>query len=266
MTTIHHINAGTLQAPGGPVAVCHCLLLEDPAGLALVDAGIGLLDCRDPAGRIDQQIIDIGGFRFDPADTAVRSVEALGFRPGDVTDVLLTHADPDHAGGLADFPHARVHLSAEELAAVGVGHLRYQPAQFAHGPNWQPRPPATRDWFGLPARPVPLGFASEVLLVPLFGHTLGHCGMAVQQGDRWALHVGDAYFLRVELSTDDHPVSALSTARAVDDPNRRATLEQVRRLHRDHADRIDLFGYHDPTELPPGGSSGMTNDPPMTHQ
>jgi len=28
-----------------------------------------------------------------------------------VTDVVLTHADPDHVGGLADLPHARVHLS-----------------------------------------------------------------------------------------------------------------------------------------------------------
>lgn len=251
MTTIHHINAGTLQAPGGPLAVCHCLLLEDPAGLALVDAGIGLADCADPAGRIDQRIIDIGGFRFDPADTAVRRVEALGFRTRDVTDILLTHADPDHAGGLAEFPHARVHLSAEELAAVGVGHLRYQVPQFAHGPRWVTHGAAgARDWFGLPARPVPLGFASEVLLVPLFGHTPGHCGVAVQQGDWWVLHVGDAYFLRVELTTDDHPVSAVAASRAVDDPARRATLEVVRRLHRDHAGEITMFGYHDSGELP----------------
>ena len=251
MTRIHHINAGTLQAPGGPLAVCHCLLLEDPAGLALVDAGIGLADCADPAGRINQQIIDIGGFRFDPADAAARAVEALGFRPEDVTDIVLTHADPDHAGGLADFPHARVHLSAEELAAVGGGHLRYQPPQFAHRPKWAPLGPgAARDWFGLRARPVPLGFASEVLLVELFGHTLGHCGVAVRQGDRWALHVGDAYFLRVELSTDDHPVSAVAASRATDDPGRLASLEQVRRLHRDHAAEVDLFGYHDSTELP----------------
>jgi glyoxylase-like metal-dependent hydrolase (beta-lactamase superfamily II) len=250
VTRIHHINAGTLQAPGGPVAVCHCLLLEDPAGLALVDAGIGLLDCRDPLGRIGREVIDLAGFRFDPADTAARRVEALGFRPADVTDIVLTHADPDHAGGLADFPHARVHLSAEEHAALGRGNPRYRPAQFARGPDWRPHPPGPRDWFGLPARPVPLGFASEVLLVPLFGHTHGHCGVAVQQGGRWALHVGDAYYLRAELSTDDHPVSALAAARADDDPARRASLAHLRRLHRDHVDRIDLFGYHDSAELP----------------
>jgi glyoxylase-like metal-dependent hydrolase (beta-lactamase superfamily II) len=250
MTVLHHLNCGTLHAPPHPKAACHCLLLEDPAGLALVDTGIGLLDVRDPVGRVGQPLIDLAGFQFHEEQAAARRVEALGFRPADVTHVLLTHADPDHTGGLADFPAAAVHLSAEELAAVERGHWRYLPAHFAHGPRWRPHPPATRDWFGLPARPVNLGFASEVLLVPLFGHTVGHCGVAVRQGDRWALHVGDAYYLRVELTTDDHPVSALAAQRADDDPARRASLEHLRRLARDHAAGIDLFGYHDFGEFP----------------
>jgi glyoxylase-like metal-dependent hydrolase (beta-lactamase superfamily II) len=94
------------------------------------------------------------------------------------------------------------------------------------------------------------------LLVPLFGHTLGHCGVAIHQGDRWVLHVGDAYYLRIELATDDHPVSQLTRQRADDDGPRRASLEHLRRLARDHGDEIDLFGYHDPTEFPGEGSHG----------
>ncbi|MBA4062135.1 MAG: MBL fold hydrolase [Isosphaera sp.] len=255
MTTVHHINCGFIQVPGGPKAVCHCLLLEDARGLALVDAGIGLLDCRDPDGRVGRPLIDLVGFQFDEADTAARQVERLGFRPADVTDIVLTHADPDHAGGLADFPAARVHVSAEERAAVAAGNPRYLPVQFAHGPDWRPHPagPADRDWFGLPARPVALGFAAEVLLVPLFGHTPGHCGVAVRQSGRWVLHAGDAYYLRVELTTDDHPVSALTAARADDDPRRRESLEAVRRLARDHAGEVEVFGYHDPAEFAPAG-------------
>jgi len=76
--------------------------------------------------------------------------------------------------------------------------------------------------------------------------------VAVQQGDRWVLHVGDAYYLRVELTTDDHPVSQLTRQRAEDDSLRRVSLEHLRRLARDHAGEIDLFGYHDPTEFPGG--------------
>lgn len=64
------------------------------------------------------------------------------------------------------------------------------------------------------------------------------------------LHVGDAYYLRVELTTDDHPVSQIAAQRADDDAQRRASLERLRRLVRDHGDEVDLIGYHDLTELP----------------
>jgi hypothetical protein len=77
--------------------------------------------------------------------------------------------------------------------------------------------------------------------------------VAVRQGDRWVLHVGDAYYLRVELTTDDHPVSMLTAQRADDNNQRKASLEHVRRLARNHRDEIDLFSYHDPTELPQVG-------------
>ena len=56
----------------------------------------------------------------------------------------------------------------------------------------------------------------------------------------------------MELASDDHPVSLLAAQRADDDGRRRESLEQLRRLARDHRDEIDMFGYHDPTEFPPG--------------
>ena len=65
------------------------------------------------------------------------------------------------------------------------------------------------------------------------------------------LHVGDAYYLRAELTADNHPVSLLAAQRSDDDLQRRATLTHLRRLLRDHADEVDLTGYHDLTELPP---------------
>jgi glyoxylase-like metal-dependent hydrolase (beta-lactamase superfamily II) len=250
MTTIHHINCGTLIVQGYPTVVCHCLLLEDRGRLVLVDTGIGLLDVQNPVARLGQPLIDAAGFQFNEADTAVRRIEALSFQAKDVRHIILTHLDPDHAGGLADFPQAQVHVSEEEHTHALSGHWRYVPAQFANGPNWKAYPPSTRSWYGLEARPVELDFDSEVLLIPLFGHTLGHCGVAVQQGTRWLLHAGDAYYLRVELTQDNHPVSQFAAARADDDAQRRESLEQLRRLVRDHADEIDVFGYHDITELP----------------
>jgi glyoxylase-like metal-dependent hydrolase (beta-lactamase superfamily II) len=251
MTRIHHINCGTLLVPDSPTVICHCLLLEDESGLALVDAGIGLADVQNPVERLGQELIDLTGFQFNEHDTAVRRIEKLGFAVEDVQHIVLTHCDPDHVGGLADFPQAEGHVGSEELAHAHSGHWRYVPRQFDHEPRWKTYERTSSDWFGLEARPVSLGFSSEVLLIPLFGHTLGHCGVAIQQGDRWLLHVGDAYYLRAELTADNHPVSALAAQRADDDPLRRSSLAELRRLWRDHGDQIEMFGYHDISELPP---------------
>ena len=248
----HHLNCGLLHAPPNPKAACHCLLLENEGQLALIDTGIGLQDIAHPLERIGQPAIEGAGFQFQEDLTAARSVERLGFRAEDVTDIVLTHADPDHAGGLADFPGARVHLSAEEHAGLGSEHWRYSAAQFAHGPKWVTHSLSAERWFGTEARRLPPIAGAEVFLVPLFGHTSGHCGVAVRAGNRWLLHVGDAYYLRVELATDDHPVSALATLRADDDALRRETLELLRRIARDHGHEVEMFGYHDFTEFPTG--------------
>ena len=250
MTTIHHINCGTLLVPSYPTVVCHCLLLQEGERLALIDTGFGLRDVRNPIERLGQPLIDMAGFQFNESDTAVRRIEAAGLSPGDVGHIVLTHGDPDHVGGLADFPNTQVHVSEEEQAHIAGGHWRYVPMQFAHGPSWKTYGRSARKWFGLEARPVEIGFSSEVLLIPLFGHTLGHCGVAVQRENKWLLHVGDAYYLRVELTTDDHPVSLLAAQRADDDTQRRSSLEQLRRLLHDHGDEVDVIGYHDLSELP----------------
>ena len=248
MTQIHHINCGTLRVAGYPTVVCHCLLLQDESGLALVDTGIGLLDVQNPTERLGQAQIDNAGFQFNEDDTAVRRIESLGFSREDVRHLILTHGDPDHTGGLADFPNAVVHVAEEELAHLSSGHWRYLPIHFAHSPQWSVHGPHSRDWFGLEARPLGLGFSSDVLLVPLFGHTLGHCGVAVQDGGRWLLHVGDAYYLRAELTDENHPVSLFAAQRADNDEMRRASLDTLRQLLTRHGDQIEMIGYHDISE------------------
>jgi glyoxylase-like metal-dependent hydrolase (beta-lactamase superfamily II) len=234
------------------------LLLEHGGRLALIDTGIGLQDIAQPLERVGLPAIDAAGFQFHEHLTAVRQVEGLGFRAADVTDIVLTHGDPDHAGGLADFPHAAVHVSAEEHARLGSSQGRYSTAQFVHRPRWVTHPRSTGGWLGAEARPLPPLAGAEAFLVPLFGHTLGHCGVAVRDGGRWLLHVGDAYYLRVELTTDDHPVSALAAQRADDDALRRESLAVLRRIDRDHGTGVELFGYHDFTEFPPGCVSEAT--------
>lgn len=248
---IHHLNCGLLHAPPNPAASCHCLLLETKTGLILIDTGIGLHDILEPVKRVGQPAIDAAGFQFREDLTAIRQIEKMGYSSSAVTDIILTHGDPDHVGGLADFPETNIHISIEELEQTRSGNWRYSPAQFEHKPKWVTHGKTSFKWFGLEARSLPL--QAEVFLVPLFGHTLGHCGVAVRNGEKWLLHVGDAYYLRVELSTDDHPVSQLSTIRAEDNSQRHASLASLRRLHQSHESEIEMFGYHDFTEFPEEG-------------
>src|SRR5687768_1765386 len=136
MATIHQIDCVSLLVPLNPRAIWYGLLVGEGNGLDVVDTGLGLRDVERPVGRSRQPLIDMVGFIFDEAETAVRQIERLGLRPADVTHIVLTHADPDHTGGLSDFPRAQVHLSAEEHASVARGHFRYLPVHFQHGPEW----------------------------------------------------------------------------------------------------------------------------------
>jgi glyoxylase-like metal-dependent hydrolase (beta-lactamase superfamily II) len=248
--TIEHLNAGWLHLPPNPRVCCHCLVVRDPAGVALIDTGIGMEDVHDPVGRVGQIAIEQAGFQFQEADTAVHQLVRRGVTVADVKHVVVTHLDPDHAGGLADFPAARVHVSSEELAAFTQGDPRYRLIQASHGPQWQTHSVNNSSWYGLAARRLELGFEAEVLLVPLFGHTAGHCGVAIGHGKNWTLHVGDAYYLRAELTEQEHPVGQLAAFRAFDNERRLSSLEQLRRLARDHGAEIRMFGYHDVQELP----------------
>ncbi len=247
---LHHLNCGILHAPPNPAAACHCLLLEQSGRLVLVDAGIGLHDIAERQTRIGQERIDAAGYQFQESLTALRQIEQMGFDADQVTDIVLSHGDPDHAGGLTDFPAAVVHLSHEELTEIEGGNPRYSAAQFAHSPNLVTHANSGETWFGLEARRVSLFDGIETYLIPLFGHTLGHCGFAVQGATGWHFYVGDAYYLRIELTTDDHPVSALAAQFAVDDTLRQESIEKLRRLTRDHGNAITLHGYHDFEEFP----------------
>lgn len=249
MIQIFHLNCGILHNPPNPRASCHCLLLEEDGLLTLVDTGIGLLEVKDPINRVGQEIIDMAGFQFHEELTAYRQIELMGFKTEQVKHIVLSHADNDHAGGIADFPNAVVHLSAEEYHAFKKGSYRYFPQQFKHDPTIKHYEKENKVWYGLEARKLNLPFSSDIFLIPLFGHTLGHCGVAIELKDKWLLYIGDAYYLRDEIFVDDHPVTKLASIRAEDETARINSLAAIKNLVKSHQSEIDFFGYHDFAEF-----------------
>lgn len=266
---IHHLNCATMcpasarlvNGEGGLFQkarmICHCLLIESNDGLVLVDTGLGTDDVRRPKQRLGTGFLVATGPVLDEGETALRRVEALGFQREDVRHIVVTHLDLDHAGGLPDFPAAKVHVYGPEHAAATARATlqereRYRACHFEHGPAWVKYEIAGDQWNGFEAvRAVP-GSEDEILIVPVVGHTRGHACIAVREGDGYLLHCGDAYFNHREM--DPHEPScppalaAFQRLVAMDDGARRRNQERLRQLAKGHPE-VRLFSAHDPVEL-----------------
>lgn len=255
-----------LAGTGGWLAearlVAHCLLVENGDSLVLVDTGFGTGDTSDPA-RLGQPFRSLVRPRCDESETAVRVIERMGLDPGDVRDVVLTHLDLDHAGGLGDFPDANVHVFGPELTAALHPSLRerarYVPAQWAHGPRWSTHQVDGDDWFGFESVRLLEGGAADVALVPLPGHTAGHTGIAIRTADGWLLHCGDAFFHRDEVATPPScppGLRAFQALNAHDREKRGRNLDRLRALARERGDEVELLCSHDPVMLDRAQAAG----------
>ena len=232
--------------------VCHCLLVETNFGLVLVDTGLGRTDVERPLERLGRMFVTVLRPKLSLDETALSQIERLGFSAGDVKHIVPTHMDLDHVGGLSDFPDAEVHVFSTELrAALDRTTLherfRYRPAQWSHSPRWRELHEGGDTWMGL--RSI-RAIGDEILLVPLIGHSRGHVGVAVRDGDGWLLHAGDAYFHHREMDANPAcpPALRLFQSRVAFDD--RARLENQERL-RELARRSDIrvFSAHDAVEL-----------------
>ncbi len=188
--------------------LCRCLLVESRAGLVLIDTGLGLAEYRKFAKLSQLPARLIFAPKMDESLLAVHQIRQLGFDPRDVRHIVCTHLDYDHAGGLPDFPEALIHVSASEHHAAGcractIDKVRYHPHQIAHQPRWVRHPHKGETWMGFGQVRSIAGLEDELLLVPLQGHSAGHCGVAVRTQDHWLLHAGDAIIHHGELQAPE---------------------------------------------------------------
>ena len=265
-----HLNCGTMRPLGGRLIngeggiteaarlVCHCLVVEtERDGLVLIDTGFGEHDLGK-RGRLHTLSLKLLGAKLGEDEPAVRQLARLGHEPSDVRHIVLTHLDLDHAGGLADFPLAEVHVYADELEAALkpktlLDRRRYQKVTWAHQPRWNQHRVEGERWKGFECVRQIQGLPPEILLVPLAGHTRGHCAIGVETPEGFLLHAGDAYFHAGQVQPS-HPfcppgLEMFQKLVADDDVTRRHNLERLRDLVRDHGDEVRVFSAHDPDEL-----------------
>ena len=261
---IHHLHCGTMCPICAPIygqkglhakMVCHCLLVETDKGLVLIDTGFGTQDYLHPQVRLGKLFSKVSAIQFDFTLTALAQIQQLGFQPSDVKHILVSHLDLDHAGGISDFPQATIHILSSEYNAAQklsvMNKLRYRPQQFKNHRHWNFLEPKNGEsWFNFHKVQGFHIFTDEILLIPLLGHTTGHCGIAIKQHNGWVFFCGDAYYSHLELDPN-HKLPLLDKLERLFAENNTArlkTLSEIQRLAHNEP-RIEIICAHDPVEL-----------------
>ena len=173
--------------------------LESTDGLALIDAGLGLA-----------------------ANKVLRQLQVSGRSPSDVKRILITHAHPDHIGGLAQLQAATgaqviAHSVEWPLLLRQVSALAHDPAARCEAQDGETLPEVLN---GLHA-----------ILTP--GHTLGH--VCFWQPDRRLVFCGDVMMRLPRLRL---PFAAFT----VDMNENKRSIKKIAELNAD----VVCFGHGQP--------------------
>jgi len=179
-------------------------VIRHPKGIVLFDSGFGL-EYRDQIAGwwVNRAIEHLMPTEFSEKDATVRQLEREGIRPDEVVAIVISHLHYDHAGGLRDFPNAKVIVSRKEWENANVGRwtarfrgvIREQlqgvesrlqlidyPPESALGPFL-----GSFDVFG----------DRSLILLSTPGHTPGHQSLLVTTGSgKEVLLTGDAVWVR----------------------------------------------------------------------
>lgn len=106
----------------------------------LIDTGkeVVLVDTGLPAG-FPEEVVDELAIAYTGKNICdyMDALAALGYRPEQVTKILLTHKHSDHSGELRSFPNAEIYVNADE---IGVPELKdipnLIPVHFTDGPYY----------------------------------------------------------------------------------------------------------------------------------
>ena len=103
----------------------------------LIDTGdeVILVDTGLPAGT-PEEVPDENSLAFNGKDicTYMEAFASLGYKPEQVTKILLTHRHADHSGELKSFPNAKIYVNADEVSAYELKGLNnIVPVRFTDG-------------------------------------------------------------------------------------------------------------------------------------
>ena len=193
LSSIGSMDASKLQQDAG---------VSDPSSIHI--------NCYLVRGRGRTILIDAGAGGFKQWGGKLKVNLALaGVQASDIDTILLTHAHPDHVGGLLDasgeaaFPDAQLVVHQHEVAFWEDDGNLSRASERARG-NFL----FARKVFDKYREKMRLFTESEVLpgisAMPLPGHTAGHSGYRIESGDRSLLIWGDiVHFPQIQIARPD---------------------------------------------------------------
>ena len=184
----------------------------------LIDTGseVILVDTGLPAGT-PEEAPDENSPIFTGKDICsyMEAFASLGYKPEQVTKILLTHKHADHSGELRSFPNAKVYVGAEETSAAELQGLdNIVPVKYTDGAYYN--------------FPESQKIADGVYFIRAKGHTNGNSIVIVEDGGLFYMLHGDITYMDEALHENKLSVvfDDLSAARE--------TLDRVRDFVRSH--------------------------------
>ncbi|MBQ6264138.1 MAG: MBL fold metallo-hydrolase [Clostridia bacterium] len=184
----------------------------------LIDTGseVILVDTGLPAGT-PEEVIDENSVVFTGKDISsyMEAFTNLGYKPEQVTKILLTHKHGDHSGELKSFPNAEIYVNADETDAAELqGIENIVPVNFTDGAYYN--------------FPESLKISDGVYYIKAKGHTNGNSIVIVENDGLFYMLHGDITYVDEALYENKLSVVFDDIAAA------RETLDRVREFVKNH--------------------------------
>ena len=158
----------------------------------LIDTGdeVILVDTGLPAGTLEE-VPDENSPAYTGKDICsyMEAFAALGYKPEQVTKILLTHRHSDHSGELKSFPNAKIYVNADETSAAELqGLANIVPVTFTDGA-----------YYNFPDSQI---IIPGVRLIRAKGHTNGNSIIVAENDGLFYMFHGDISYVDEALYAD----------------------------------------------------------------
>ena len=135
-------------------------------------------------------------------------LEALGYKPEDVSKILVTHKHPDHTGELKSFPNAKIYVGPEDADAMKLTGDNIIRATYSDGPYHN--------------FPESQKIADGIYFIKARGHTNGNSIVIAEKDGVYYMMHGDVTYVDAALHANKLSIVFEDLAAA------RETLDRVR--------------------------------------